>query len=102
MMQGLDSCSELPRQRHSGFEDHPGSRIRRKRRPAVEPEPGDRIDKLSLTVDEVRDPERILAQVDRHFAPVAATQELALNRSCESVPWVQVQAGLIAAPAGYD
>jgi len=101
-MQALDSRGELPGQRHCGLENHPASRMRREWRAAVEAEPGDRVDKLSITVDEIRDPERVLAQVDRHFAPLAPTQKLALNRSCESVPGVEVQAGLIAGPAGHD
>jgi len=99
-MQGLDSGGELAGQRHGGFEDHPAPRIRGKRRAAVEAEPCDRVDKLSITVDEIRDPERILAQVDRHLAPLTPTQKLALNRSCESVPSVEVQASLIAARGG--
>jgi len=100
-MQGLDSDCELGGQRHGGLEDHPASRIRREWRAAVEAEPGDRVDKLSITVDEIGDPERILAQVDRHFTPLAPTQKLALNRSCESVPGIEVRAGLIAGPAGH-
>src|SRR5438876_11057108 len=101
-MQALDSLCELPGQRHGGFEDHPAPRIRGKRRDAVEAEPCDRVDKLSINVDEIRDSERTLAQVDRDFAPLAPTQKLALHRHCESVPGVEVPARLIAGPARYD
>ena len=56
-------------------------RLRCRKRGTVEPEPGDRVDELAVAVDEVRDPERAIAQEDRHLASLAQTQQLALNRA---------------------
>jgi hypothetical protein len=48
-------------------------------RAAVETKPGGGVDELAVTVDEVRHPERIIAQIDCDFTPLAKTQELTLN-----------------------
>ena len=100
-MQALNFRCQLSGQWHGTFADHPAPRKPPERRAAVEAEPGHGVDKLSITVDEIGDPEGVLAQVDRHFAPLAPTQELPLNSSCESVPGLEVPVGSIAAPSGY-
>jgi hypothetical protein len=48
-------------------------------RSAVESYPCDGIDELTLTVDKVRDPERVVEQEQGDFTPHAAPQNLALE-----------------------
>src|SRR5215470_9078736 len=83
-MQKLDSFHEIHRERDGGFEYHPAPGVRRSGRSAVETEPRCRFTQRPVTVDEVRYPERIPAQIDRDFAALAQTQELTLDGSDRS------------------
>ena len=94
-MQIFDSGNELRGERHRGFKDHPAPGMPCSGRATVEAEPGGGVDKLPLTVDEVRHPECILTQIDRNFTPLAKTQELALNGGGESVRRIPVSASML-------
>jgi hypothetical protein len=82
-MQALDFLNELLGQRCARFEDHATACMRRRGRTTIEAEPGDRFHEHTITIDEVGDPESAIAQEDRHFAPLAHTQDLALNEAAE-------------------
>jgi len=45
----------------------------------MESEPRHGIDELTFALDKVRDPERAIAQKDRHFASLTQPQQLTLN-----------------------
>ena len=75
-----DPRNQFVRKRKRRFKRHPLPRLGA-RRSAVEPHPCGRIDKLPLTIDEVRDPERVIEQEDGNFAPLASPQNLALERT---------------------
>ena len=78
-MQSFDSRDELGGKRHGGLKDHPSPGIRCAGRATVEVEPRGGVDKCPVTVDEARNPKRVLAQIDPDFTPLARAQEMAVN-----------------------
>jgi len=75
----FDSRGELVRQRYARFKNHSMARLCCRQRGTVESEPRYGIDEFTFAVDEVRDPQRAIAQKDRHLAPLSQPQELTLN-----------------------
>jgi hypothetical protein len=70
--------------------------MRRGERGAIEAKPGSRIDQHPFTIDEIGDPQRPIPQEDRDLAPLALTQQLALNTECEWRFDVPIQCGALA------
>jgi hypothetical protein len=85
-IQRLDSRHQFVRKRKRRFKHHAPPRLGA-RRSAVEPHPCDRIDELPLTVDEVRDPERVVEHEEGDFASLASPQNLALERAQGATTW---------------
>src|SRR5664279_1587867 len=82
--QAFDSLDQILGQRNGRLENHSTPCLRARKFAAVESEPSGCVDKLALAVDEVGDPKNATAQKDRHFAALASTQNLPLNRMREA------------------
>jgi hypothetical protein len=78
-MQTFDLRREFCGKRSGGFKKDTAPGMPGRRRATVETEPRRRVNQLAVTIDEVRDPESSLAQIDRDLAPLTQTQKLALN-----------------------
>src|SRR5438477_9853939 len=78
-MQVLDLRHDVRRQRQARLEECAASRVSCVRRTAVEAKPGFRLEQLTVAVDEIRDPERSIEQIDRHLSPCGKPQQLSLN-----------------------
>jgi len=70
-MQAFDLRCQLGGERNGRLQKHPPSRRAFPCRRAVETEPDRGFDELAAAVDEIRNPETAVAQVDRDFAPLA-------------------------------
>jgi hypothetical protein len=78
-MQALDPRRQLGGQRRRGFEQHSTMGAPGPRRSTVEAEPGSRLDDFSDAIDEIRNPELAVPQVDGDLAALAAPKELTLD-----------------------
>jgi hypothetical protein len=70
--------------------------MRRGQRGAIEAKPNGRIDQHSFAINEISNPQRPIPQEDRHFTPLALTQQLALNPESEWRFKVPIQCGALA------
>src|SRR2546421_3664024 len=88
-MQAFDSLHELRGYGNCGFENHAMPCMGRRDRGAVEAEPNPCVYELAATINEVRHPKPVAAQVNRDFAPRIQTQQLALNCACRLVAGIE-------------
>jgi hypothetical protein len=70
---------ELRRKRNRRLEHHASLHIRWPTGCAVEAEPRLRIDDLAFAIDEIGDPKRVIAQIDRDLPSPAKAKQLTLN-----------------------
>ena len=71
-VQAFDSLDQFLGQRRGRLENQPTPRVCRGLRAAIEvAEPGDGVHERPIAIDEVRYPERAIAQEYRHFAALA-------------------------------
>ena len=78
-MQLFNPSHQIHTQWNGRFADHAPSGVRRLQRRTVEAKPDRCLDKRSATVDEIGDPERAVAEIDRHLMVRAYAQKLALD-----------------------
>ena len=93
-MQALDLRCQLRGERNGRFEKHPALDWPSCRAATVEAEPAHGVNQLAMTVDKICDPEYVIAQIDRDFAPLVSAQQLSLDETGQSVLKVNIHSGL--------
>src|SRR6516165_12002261 len=99
-MQAFDLRGQLRGERNGRLQKHPASGEAFSCCRAVEPEPDLGFDELAVAIDEIRNPETAVAQIDRDFSSLAQAQQLAENGADTKVLRVEVHARILIRQAG--